>query len=288
MDDTLKAGKIASKALQKGLKLIKKEKSIVEILDEIEEYILNKNAGLAFPAQISLNHVAAHQCSTDINELLKETDLVKLDVGAEINGYIGDNARTISLNNNNELIKASDKALNEALKIAKPGTTIKEIGSVIQKEIEEQGFKPIRNLSGHGLEKYNLHSKPSVPNIKTNDNTELKENQVVAIEPFATDGMGLIYESGNPTIFSVINSKPVRSLITRNVLKEIQKYKNLPFTTRWLYRKFGEGRTNFAINELKQKNIITSHPPLVEQGKGLVSQSEHTVIIKDKPIITTK
>ena len=284
----LKAGKIAKNALHLGLKKIKPGASVAKILDEVEKYIYEQDAIPAFPAQISINEVAAHYCPTNNEKKIEENQLVKLDVGVCLNGYIADNARTISTGANKKIIQASDEALENALKIAKPGTTIGEIGKTIQKTIQKHGFSPIRNLTGHGLGYYEVHVKPTIHNIDTQNKTKLEKNMVIAIEPFATNGAGIVYEQNKATLFTLTNPKPVRSMITRKILKEIKNYKGLPFTSRWLINKFGEGKTRFAIRELRRKEMVTEHPPLIDREKGLVSQSEHTVIIRDEPIITTK
>src|SRR3989338_1965802 len=90
LDKYKKAGRIAADCLQYGAKQIKVGNSIKEILDDVEKKILSLGAKHAFPAQISLNSAAAHQCSSlDDNSKLKEGDLVKLDIGTHIDGYIG-------------------------------------------------------------------------------------------------------------------------------------------------------------------------------------------------------
>ena len=83
--------------------------------------------------------------------------------------------------------------------------------------------------------------------------------------------------------------KPVRSPITREILKEIESYEGLPFAERWLQRKFG-AKSNFALRELNQFGIIHQFPPLVETSKGIVSQAEHSVLIDDdgEVVILTK
>ncbi len=283
-----KAGSIASQALKRGLSMIKPGASTKKILDETEAYIKSQGAGIAFPAQIAVNEVAAHYCPAEDDTILKEGDTVKLDVGVHIDGYIADTAKTIRLGGQDDLVKASQDALREALKKISPGAMLGEIGKTIQETITSYGFAPIRNLSGHALGRYEVHAKPTIPNIDTGDKTELKENQVVAIEPFASKGAGIVYESSNPTLFTLIAEKPVRSPLTRQVLQEIKKYKGLPFTSRWLYNEHGIGKTRFALRELKSHGMLQEHPPLLDKARGVVSQAEHSVIIKDKPIIYTK
>jgi len=283
------AGKIASKSLQVGSKLIRPGESAVKIIETVDDFIKSKGIIPAFPTQISINNVAAHFCPTEESDVtLNEGDVVKLDSGTCVDGYIADNAVTIDLGNNKKLVNASRKALNQALKIIRPGIKISELGVVIQDTITSNGFAPVKNLSGHGLGFYEVHDEPAIPNYKTNDDVEFQEDQVVAIEPFASSGAGVVYESSNPTIFTLSSERPVRSMITREVLREIKNYKGLPFTTRWLMKKFGAGKTAFALRELKVNDMLEIHPPLLDKAQGIVSQAEHSVVIQDKPIIITK
>ncbi|MBN2368134.1 type II methionyl aminopeptidase [Candidatus Woesearchaeota archaeon] len=285
----IEAGRIASTALHYGESLVKIGGSLLEVTDKIEQKILDMNGEFAFPPQISLNEIAAHYCAhPDDGIEFKEGDLVKIDVGVMIDGYIGDNALTVDLGDNEKLVKASRVALNNAIKLVEPGATLSEIGRTIHDTIVKFGYAPVRNLSGHGLSQYVFHDKPSIPNFDTGDKTKLRRGQVIAIEPFASTGSGVIFESSPANIYSVIGQKPMRNPITRDVLKEISKYKNMPFTTRWLTRKFHPGKVNFALRELEHYRIITSFPPLPDSGNGLVSQAEHTMIVDDDPIVTTK
>lgn len=283
-----KAGKIAFEALNLGESLIKKGGSMIKVLDEIEIFIKSKEAEIAFPPQISINEIAAHFCPSTEDVTFKEGDVVKLDLGVAVEGYIADTARTIDLGDNKELLEASKQALENALKIIKPGVTIGEIGKTIQDTITSKGLSPIRNLSGHGLGRYSVHEEPSIPNFATNDDTPLEEDQVIAIEPFATNGAGVVYESGIPTLFTLKIEKPVRSPNARIALREIKSYNGLPFTSRWLVNKMGAAKTAFALREMKTMGMLDEHPPLVDRAKGIVSQFEHTVIVRNPPIIITK
>jgi methionyl aminopeptidase len=111
----------------------------------------------------------------------------------EVNGFIGDNACTIDLSGNNaELTKASEDALAAAIAAIKEGITLGEIGQAIEGAITKRGFSPVRNLGGHGLDKYEIHTPPSIPNIANNDPIRLEKGQIVAIEPFATSGAGVV------------------------------------------------------------------------------------------------
>ncbi len=285
----LKAGKIAAEVLKYGESLIKPSSKVIEILDKVERRIIEKGGEIAFPAQISLNEVAAHSCSDSVDETELKDQVVKLDVGVHIEGCIADNALTVDLSGKHQdLIKASREALNEALKLATPGTTLSEIGKKIHEVITSYGFSPVRNLSGHGLDEYDIHSSPSIPNFDNGNQTILEEEDVIAIEPFASTGAGVIQESSPATVFSLIQERPIRDPITRKVLEEIRTYEGLPFAKRWLEKKFGIPKTNFALRNLIKQDCLQQHPPLVDQARGIVSQAEHSVIVKEKPIVFTR
>lgn len=285
----IKAGKIAAEALQYGKSLIKPSAKVIEILDKVEEKIKEFGGGIAFPAQISLNEFAAHSCSDLNDETILSDQIVKLDVGVHVDGYIADNALTVDLSGEyEELVKASREALDNALKVIKPGVTLAEIGQVIHKTIASYGFAPVKNLSGHGLGEYDIHTKPSVPNFDNGNQNTLEEGDVIAIEPFASTGAGIVQESSPATVFTLTNDVGVRDPITRKVLQEIKTYNDLPFAKRWLERKFGTPKTNFALRMLKKAGCLNEHAPLFDQNRGVVSQAEHSVIVLKEPIVFTK
>ncbi len=282
------AGRILSSCLREAAKLIKPGVPVLEVCEKAEELIRSKGGLPAFPAQVSKNSVAAHYCPLSSDQTLcEEGDLVKLDVGVHLDGYIADSAVTVNLGDHDQLVKASKEALREALKEVRPGARIAEVGRAIQEVIESYGFAPVRNLSGHGLGRYEVHVAPSIPNYDTGSDEELEEGDVVAVEPFASTGAGVIYESSPATVFSLARRKPVRSFFARKLLSRIEAFKGLPFTTRWLSRE-GEGMVRLALNELVRAGVLQEHPPLVDKAKGLVSQAEHTVVVLKKPLIITE
>ncbi|MDP6547699.1 MAG: type II methionyl aminopeptidase [Candidatus Woesearchaeota archaeon] len=284
-----KAGNIAAQTLEYGKNLIVKDASLMQVLDKIEEKIDELGGKPAFPAQISCNHLAAHFCP-DEDDIIFSDQLACLDVGVHVDGYIGDTAVTVDLSGKNEnLVKASKEALDNAISVVKPGVTLTEIGKAIQDSIQKYGFAPVRNLSGHGLGKFEQHTKPSIPNFDSGSDEKIEKGMVFAIEPFASTGAGIVQDSGIATVFMMGNKRPVRNMITRQVLREIETYNNLPFTTRWLTNKFG-AKAKYALREMEQLGMIHSYPPLADRDKGLVSQAEHTILIDNdgKVIVTTK
>jgi methionyl aminopeptidase len=284
-----KAGKIAAEALEFGRSMIKPGNKILDVCRKVDDRIKELGGELAFPTQISCDDIAAHFCPEIDDDSVFDKQLASIDVGVHVNGFIGDNALTVDLSgNNSELVKASREALDNALKKIRIGVSLGEIGKEIHDTIAGYGFSPVRNLSGHGLGKFDIHTSPTIPNFDTGDKTELEDGMVIAIEPFATNGEGIIYESGNASVFQLIAKRPVRNNFTRNALKEIDKLNGLPFAKHWLQSKLGKAQAAFALREMEQLDIVRGYPPLVDRGHGLVSQAEHTVIVLEKPIVITK
>jgi len=288
-----KAGKLASESLEFGRTLLKEDANLLEVSNKIEEFLFKKGGKIGFPVQISINDIAAHYTAVpEDTNTMKAGDIVKLDLGSQAEGYIGDTALTveISTKNNSDLIKASKDALNEALKLCKPGTKVCEIGEVVDATIKSFGFKPIKNLSGHKIERYTLHGDISIPNFNNHDTTELEEGMVIAIEPFASTGIGIIKEGKPSSNYRLLTNQSARDPITREILNFIQKeFATLPFAKRHLVPKFSLAKVNYALTNLEKQGIIHQYPQLPEKQEGcLVSQHEHTVYISDKPIILTK
>lgn len=284
-----KAGMISAQALEYGKSLIKPGAKLLEVSELIENKIKELGGECAFPAQISCDSVAAHYCAEPDDETVFEEQVCSLDIGVHVNGFIGDNACTVDLSGKySDLVKASEEALKEAIKTVQAGVTAGEIGKVIQETISSFGFSPVKNLTGHGLSRFNIHDKPTIPNFNTEDDTVLEKGMVIAIEPFATDGIGMIYEQDKGNIFSFAQKKPVRSIFAREVLKAIQEYGKFPFTTRWIAKKMSLAKANFGLRELLRVEAIRSYPPLVEKNKGIVSQAEKSIIIDDKVEVFTK
>lgn len=288
MDDWEKAGRIAAQTLEFGKSLVKVDASLLEVAEKVEAKIIELGGKPAFPVNISLNHVAAHYTPfPDDKARFAKNDLVKIDVGVHVNGAIGDTAATVSLGGNEELIKASEDALEAAIQIFKPGTKLGEVGKVIQEKIRSFGFVPVVNLSGHGLGIYDLHAGITIPNYDNGDQRELREGQIFAIEPFATSGEGKIIEGKLSGIYRLENKKPTRNMTARKMLDFIEKeYKTLPFAKRWLVKKFPTA--NFALRILEKEGILHQYPQLPEKTKALVSQAEHSVKVAEKPIILTR
>ena len=235
------SGKLASKIREDSKRLIMVGESLLDIAETIEQMIGEEGAKPAFPVNISINDIAAHYTPEAGSEAsLGENDLVKVDMGLELNGGLSDTAYTIDLSNQYEkLVKASEDGLEKAIAAIKPGMKVGEIGDVIEQTIKGYGFKPISNLSGHMIKSNELHAGVEIPNIKTNDPYALKEGEIFAVEPFATTGNGYVEDLDQVEIFSIYSPSKVRMRQSRKIVEHVIKnYGMLPFAERWIRKEF--------------------------------------------------
>ncbi len=289
LDKYLEAGKIAKQVLEYGCALVKESMLVVDLAEKIEAKIFELGAKPAFPVNIGINEVAAHYtpAKSDVSKI-KLNDYVKIDIGVHLDGYIADTARTVRLAGRDKLIECSEKMLSEALKLFVPGTKLGEIGETVESAAREFGFNPVRNLTGHRLDRYNLHAGVVIPNVKTGSQRVLQEGEVYAVEPFCTQGEGWVKDSEPALIFRLISDKPVRMSEARSVLAAAKKFSGLPFARRWLQaEKFSELKLDMAIRQLVASGALHPYYVLKEVSGKPVAQAEHTVIVKDKPIIST-
>ena len=284
----LKAGRIASEVRKYARTIVKKDVSLLEIAEKIEAKIEELGGKPAFPVNLSIDNISAHYTPSHDDKTLAH-GLLKVDFGVHIDGWIADNAFSIDLEENDEnkkLIKASEKALENALKMTKKEISTDEIGDIISKTIESYGFSPIINLSGHSMEQYDLHSGISIPNINDKKDIKLKEG-VYAFEPFATTGSGKVHDGKPSGIYELREIKNVRNPISREVLELIKKeYNTLPFCSRWIVKKMGT-RALFGLKQLEDNGNLHQFAQLVEVAGSKVSQAEQTILISEDKVIVT-
>lgn len=285
----IKAGEIAKRTREEAEKLVKPGAKLIELAEHIENRIRELGGEPAFPVNIGINEVAAHYTPVPNDELtIPEGSVVKIDIGVHVDGYIADTATTVALSPAMEpLLEASRRALERALSVVRPGAKLSEVGRVVEETISSMGFKPIRNLSGHSIDRYVIHAGVSIPNYNEFLSRRKFEEGVYAIEPFATNGVGLVKEGGEATIYALRAGKKPRvpeAISLYNAI--ITERRGLPFAERWYVRKYG-GSLRTALFYLNKAGALISYPMLIEQGRGLVSQFEHTVILTEKDVIIT-
>jgi len=288
-ENWIKAGKIAAEVREWSKSLIKPGAKMSGIADKIENKIRELEAFPAFPVNLSLNEAAAHDTAHFNDERVLKDEIIKVDIGVCYEGAVGDTAYTIDLSGKRDkLVEASIAALKAAEKTLRIGVTLAEIGKAIEDTITSFGFEPVRNLSGHGIALYDIHTSPGIPNYDTGDMTKLEKGMIIAIEPFATDGSGRIKNAEPIVIYEEMEHKPIRSMIARQVAKEIEAYNDVPFARRWLDDKFGYNKVSLALRQLEMNGNIKGHPKLVEVNNGMVSQAEHTYLIDDEVVCLTR
>jgi len=291
-----KAGQIAAQVKREVGKMIKPGASVLEICEFVERRIRELGGEPAFPCNFSINEVAAHYTALPNDKSrIPEDSVVKIDIGVHVQGYIADTAITISLSPKYEnLVLAAEEALEKALEIIRPGIRVTEIGAVIERVAKNYGVKPIRNLGGHNLAPYTIHAGESIPNHRDYLSLwRIKDESAYAIEPFVTNGVGVVEEGNIVAIYALRKAFKVKSL-KRDELKVFtflsKKFKTLPFCVRWLYEL--ELSTESIINILERLNkrgIIHKYPILIEAKRGIVTQFEDTVVIhRGEVIVTTR
>ncbi len=318
-----KAGKIASKVRNQAAKKITAGMKVSEIVDFVESEIKNTGAGLSFPCNISINQIAAHYTAPPGDDtVFCNGDIVKIDLGAEVDGYISDTAVTVIVEGDNidpvdedgnplkmpgrlddgkvevtedeieirrEIIDASSSALENAISIIKDGVTLNEIGAEVQKTMQEKGYSPIVNLTGHSLEHNNLHAGLSIPNFPDGSDHQLKEGDHIAVEPFATNGIGMVTDLPNHYIYSYLRNRPLRQPDAKKLLKDISiNNTHFPFSKRAFLARYEPKQLNRAMRPLITSRSIYPYNALKEKTDGMVAQTEHTIIVeKDGCHITT-
>ncbi len=288
----LKAGQIASETKKYARTIVKKGAPLLEIAEKIEAKIVELGGKPAFPVNLSIDNIAAHYTPSHDDKTTAH-GLLKVDLGVHVDGWIADTAFSLDLENNEEnkkLITASEGALERVLDLVKSKITearLNEVGKIVQETIESHGFSPVTNLSGHSIDRYNLHAGDTVPNIDNKSSTKFNEG-VYAIEPFATTGNGKVHDGASSGIYFLMNKGNVRSPIAREVLNFVQKeYKELPFCSRWIVKKLGT-KALFGLRELESNGLLHNFSQLVEAQNAKVSQAEQTILIeKGKVIVTT-
>ena len=293
MDDFRQAGKLAKETLTYGTSLIRSGASYTEIIRNIYAKIHELGAEPAFPPQMALNETAAHFMPGPNEDIVLDDQLVKLDIGVSVNGAIGDTATTVDLSGRwNDLVQASRDALDTATDMIEVGMELREVGKAIQEAIaSHDDYTSIKNLSGHGLAPYTIHCAPTIPNFDNGNTATFEPNMTFACEPFATNGKGLIRESGDGWIFRIQQKKPIRNPVARRILAQAETFNGLPFSLFELDTEKVPGfKLRVALKQLEQLDIIENYGPLVEEAGGMVSQAEHSILLDDEgnKFITTK
>ncbi len=274
------AGRVSREAKDRGVELVTDGALLLDVAEEIEGVMRKRGLRPAFPTCISIDDIAAHYSPTHDDPLrFRRGNVVKLDLGAQRDGWVADTAITVEVGTRNwsRLIQASELALETAIEAVRPGVETRTLGEGIRRAIEANGYRPIRNLTGHTIERYVLHAGKSVPNIPHGHDT-LEANEVVAIEPFSSSGAGEVDGRRTGNIYRVVRNRPQKDDgLTEFLGRLAEEFKTLPFAERWAHRL--NPKAPALLNQLLRTGAVMTYPALLDVGQGIVAQTEHTMIV---------
>ncbi|KAK6458142.1 methionine aminopeptidase 2 [Scheffersomyces xylosifermentans] len=301
-EDFRKGAEIHRRVRHKAQSSIRPGMTMTEIADLIENSIRSYaaadhtlKAGIGFPTGLSLNHVAAHYTPNAGDKLvLGKDDLMKVDIGVHVNGHICDSAFTMTFNEDGKydsIMQAVKAATNAGIKEAGIDVRLNDIGEVVQEvmesyEMELNGktypIKCIRNLNGHNIGDFIIHSGKTVPIVPNGDMTKMEEGETFAIETFGSTGNGYVLPEGECSHYArnqdIANLRPPteKSKALLNVINE--NFGTLPWCRRYLDRT-GEEKYLYALNQLVRAGIVEEYPPIVDIKGSYTAQFEHTILL---------
>lgn len=273
------AGKVSGAARELGMSMVKEGVKLYDVAQEVEGYIREHGCGLAFPCNISINEVAAHYTpSCTDKKVFALGDVVKIDCGAELDGFVGDTAGTVEVGTNvyRKLIEASKNARNTVAEFIGDGVPLYQIGRTVDMTIRQDGFVPVRNLCGHQIKPYNLHAGLSVPSYDDGSEDVIESGMVVAVEPFATNGAGEVRNGKPGNIVRFVHDRPLGDPKAMEFVEYIKnEFKTFPFCA----RSCDFPNAERYVRILLRYGVLSSYAELVEVKKGIVSQHEYTFYI---------
>lgn len=287
------SGRILRETREEIKKCVHEGMPIIEICEKAESMIRKKGGKPAFPCNVSINEIAAHYTSPpDDRKRIPEKSVVKVDIGAHVDGYVTDTAVTICFDPEYEsLADTAECALEAAIKSLQPGMATGKLGATIENAIKTRGFKPISNLCGHQIGRYIIHTGTSIPNVPQLSFSKFKLGGIYAIEPFVTtaNAAGRVENGDEATIFRFVKSRSLAGPHAKKLLTHIENnFRTLPFAERWLQGIVPEENYKGAFRELLKSKVLMQYPVFVEASRQTVAQAEHTVlIVKDGCTVLT-
>ncbi|MDG6989943.1 MAG: type II methionyl aminopeptidase [Nitrososphaerota archaeon] len=284
------SGKITAEVKAAVRTFVKPGTTFLEICDFVRKEVDGRGGRLAFPTGIGVNEVTAHYAPQDGDgSLIRDEDLVKVDFGVHVDGYVTDTSVTVTFNPEyNLLLDATERCLEIAIATARKEARTSEIGREIHREAARFGFKTIENLTGHTVDRYVVHAGKSIPNLYVHGMQSLKKGDVFAIEPFLTLGSaaGYVVDAPSETIFSLVGRKktgtPELDAFAEMIWAE---RKTLPFTPRWYSSEYPKDKLREILSRLIGKKVIRAYPTLVEASGSPVAQFEHTMALDQDGLV---
>lgn len=282
----------------------------------------NNKCGIAFPVGVNINNIVAHDSKTvpqngkTDQRTFFRGDVIKIDIGVHVNGRIIDSAFThivtdkpgIHDKNNiyNNVLEASRDSVFTAIKMAGPDQRLDEMSEIISEiiksyEVDMGGefipIKPVKGIGGHNIGQYSIHDGKlilSEPDYELQGDLKMDEDEIYAIETYATTGMGIMTQNSEMnacTHFMAANKKDIESnrAITKRDKKMfaktefyrwLQTRNGLPFSSAWIDTK-EIPRVEKAFKMAIPSGQIVAYPPLCDENNSVVAQFEHTIHVND-------
>ncbi|PNY23954.1 Methionine aminopeptidase 2 [Tolypocladium capitatum] len=256
-------------------------------------------AGMGFPTGLSLNHCVAHYTPNPGQKdiVLQHEDVMKVDFGVHINGWIVDSAFTVAFDPTyDNLLAAVKDATNTGIRNAGIDVRISDVSAAIQEvmesyEVEIRGkmfpVKPVRNICGHDIKHYRIHGEKTIPLVKNSDQTKMEEGEIFAIETFGTTGCGFVKDDNGIYGYGLSNNSPRQVALPLTSANRLYKtikenFGTLVFCRRYLDRlgceRYLAGvKLNYIqdLNCLVSNGILEPYQPLVDVPGSYSAQFEH-------------
>ncbi|KAK6517560.1 hypothetical protein TWF281_004210 [Arthrobotrys megalospora] len=252
--------------------------------------------GMGFPTGICLNHQVAHYTpSPGKGVVVQHEDVMTVDFGVHINGWIVDSAFTMAFDPTyDDLLAAVKDATNTGVKTAGIDVRISDVSAAIQEameswEVDIRGktypVKPVRNLTAHDIKHWHIHGGKSIPFVKNSDQTKMEEGEIFAIETFGTTGRGYTRDDVGMYGYGLNHDAPLTTSLPIASAKRLHRtirenFSTIVFCRRYLDR-LGLDRYLAGMNCLVQHGIVEAYKPLADIEGSYSAQFEHTLILRE-------
>jgi len=296
------AANVVNKAVAKVVSQLQPGASILKLAEASDAFILaelgtlvkkDTEKGIAFPTCISVNHVVGHfSPEPEDKDVLVDGDVVKIDVAAHVDGFIGSIAHTHIVSQKAEpttgkqadVICAAHVAAEAVLRLLKPGAVNKDISAAIQQIADAYQVRAVEGVLSHQVRRYMIDAPKVILNKQTPDQVadeyEIEENDVFAIDIVMSSGEGKPKESERkPTVYkrAVDQNYMLKLAASRKIFTEIsKKFPALPFSLRYFEDK---KHLRFGLSELEKHGLIYPYPVLVEKAGDFVAQFKFTALV---------
>ncbi len=282
----LRAGAIAAEVRRESEHVVEEAVGFLDLCEKVEMSIRQKGGQPAFPCNVCVNEVAAHDtAAVGDMRVIGPRSVVKLDIGVHIDGFIADTALTVVLDDRYAALRqAVEEALGEAVKAMNAGVPATHVGKTVQESLRRAGFKPIWNLTGHEVARYIVHAGFSIPNVSEGEKRRLEAGRAYAVEPFATtpEAAGEVTGLPEARIFRCAQCRRQRNEDEDALLHALwEERRTLPFAERWLTGLLPAARLHEAWAKLRKRGLVRGYQVLRERRGGPVAQAEHTVVVEE-------